>query len=81
VHQHQPDLQRGEQVDVVDEAFEARALRDHLAAEGDDERAPAEVVHVRRDLAEPADEALGALHICNFFNILRGQDPFSGKGS
>jgi hypothetical protein len=63
VHQHQPDLERGEQVDVVDEAFEARALGDHLAAERDDERAAAEIVHIRRDLAEPADEALGVLHV------------------
>src|SRR6185295_4879984 len=56
VHQHQADLERGEHVDVVDEAREARALGDQLTAEGDDERAAAEVVHVRRDLTEPADE-------------------------
>ena len=55
--------ERGEQVDVVHEAREARALGDHLAAEGDDEGAAAEVVHVGRDLAEPADEGFGLLQL------------------
>jgi len=61
MHQHQPDLERSEQVDVVHEAREARALGHHLAAEGDDEGAPAEVVHVGRHLAEPADESFRML--------------------
>ena len=43
--------------------LDAVKRNDTLAAEGDDERAPAEVVHVRRDLAEPADEAIGVLHV------------------
>ena len=65
-------LERGEQVDVVDEAREARALGDHLAAEGDDEGAAAEVVHVGRDLAEPAHEAsrdVAAWPFCSFFKL------------
>ena len=61
VHQREADAERRQQVHVVDEAREARALREHLAAEGDDEGAAAEGVHVRRHLAEPADEGFGVL--------------------
>ncbi len=56
VHEHQADAERGEQVDVVDEAREARALGEHLSAEADHEGAAAERVHVRRHLAQPAHE-------------------------
>ena len=61
VHQREPDAERGQDADVVDEAREASALREHLAAEGDDEGAAAKGVQIRRDLAEPAHEALGML--------------------
>ena len=63
VRQHEPDAERGEHVHVVDEAREARALGEHLAAEGHDEGAAAKGVHVRRDLAEPADEAFGCCSV------------------
>jgi hypothetical protein len=59
VHQHQPDAERGEQVEIVQEAHEAGAFGDQLAAEADDESAAAEGVHVGCDLAEPADESFG----------------------
>jgi hypothetical protein len=45
----------------VDEAREARALREHLATEGDDEGAATKGVQIGRDLAEPAHEALRML--------------------
>jgi hypothetical protein len=56
------------------EAREAGALGDQLAAESDDEGAPAEVVHVRRHLAEPADESFRMLrrghgYVCSFFKF------------
>jgi hypothetical protein len=57
VHQYQPDAERGEQVQIVQEAHEAGALGDQLAAEADHESAAAKGVHVGRRLAEPAHES------------------------
>jgi hypothetical protein len=54
----------------VDEAGKARRLGEHFAAEPNHECAAAEVVHIRRDLAEPADKS---------FRLLRyGFAPESG---
>jgi hypothetical protein len=61
VRQHEPDAERGQDADVVDEAREARALGEHLAAECHHESAAAKGVQIRRDLAEPAHEAFGVL--------------------
>jgi hypothetical protein len=71
VHQHQANAERGEQVEVMNEGEEARALGKELAAEGHDERAPAKGVHVRRDLAQPADERFGREQRshCIFFKL------------
>ena len=71
MHQDQPDAECREQVQVVDEGEEPRALGKELAAEGDNERAAAEGVHVRRHLAQPADECFGMLRRshCIFFKL------------
>ncbi|MNC94312.1 hypothetical protein D3C83_111310 [compost metagenome] len=57
MHQDQPDAERREQVQVVQEPDEAPAIRDRFAAEADDEGAPAKGVHVGCGLAEPAHES------------------------
>jgi len=59
MHQHQANAERREQVQIVHELREARALGHQLAAECDHEGAAAERVHVRRGLAKPAHEGFG----------------------
>src|SRR5262249_43612777 len=66
VRQHEPDAERGQDADVVDEAREAGALGEHFATERHHERAAAKGVQIRRDLAEPAHEALGLLQRGHF---------------
>jgi hypothetical protein len=51
VHQHQADVERSEQIHILDELREARPLGDQLSAKADDEGAPAEGVQVGRRLS------------------------------
>ena len=57
VHQHQPDSEGGEQIDVLDEVREPDAIGDQFPAERHHESAPAKGVQVRGRLAEPADKS------------------------
>ena len=56
VHEHEPDAHRRQQRQVVHQAGQGAGL-DQSAGEGDDEGLAAVRVHVRRDLAQPGDEA------------------------
>ena len=55
VHQPQPDPQAGKQIEVMRQ-FDELAVGDDLAAERNDESAPAERVDIGRDGTEPGDE-------------------------
>ncbi len=58
MHQHQPDAQRGKQVEVMRQLDEL-AIRHHLAAERDNEGLAAESVDIGRDGTEPVNEIIG----------------------
>jgi hypothetical protein len=57
VNEHELHAERGEQIQVVRE-IEEPAIRDEIAAEGDDKDFPAEGVDVWSDRLEPVDEAV-----------------------
>ena len=56
MHQHETHADASQQVQVMNQRDELRAVIDHLAAESNDEGAPAKRVHIRRRGAEPSDE-------------------------
>ena len=71
MHQHQANAERGEQVQIVDEGEEARALGKQLATERHHEGAAAKGMHIRRYLAQPVDESFGRKwrNHCIFFKL------------
>ncbi|MBS1137570.1 MAG: hypothetical protein H6R11_1524 [Proteobacteria bacterium] len=82
MHQHQTDAEGGEQVAVLGQRLGEAAHR-HLAAEADDEGAPAEGVHIGRGGPHPVDEAargfvlVGDLPVV--VHVVPDGDPYAGQ--